>query len=65
MYPSCSQYGFQSFQTHGFLVGSVLTWDRLYRCGRDELRRSPPILIDGRFKCYDPLAHNDFWWHKK
>jgi hypothetical protein len=29
------------------------------RCGRDETRRAPRILIDGKGKYYDPLDHAD------
>jgi len=64
MYPSCSQYGLQCFKDHGFFVGMAMTWDRLYRCGRDELRYCPKIVLDNGIKCYDPVAHNAFWWHK-
>jgi putative membrane protein insertion efficiency factor len=31
-YPSCSHYGFQAFQQHGFWQGLLLTSDRLQRC---------------------------------
>jgi len=65
MYPSCSQYGLRSFQKHGFFVGWMLTWDRLYRCGRDELKHSPFTFVEGTRKCYDPVEDNDFWWHDK
>ena len=62
MYPSCSQYSIASFEKHGFLIGWMMTWDRLYRCGRDELKLSPWILKDGESKCYDPVESNDFWF---
>jgi uncharacterized protein len=35
------------------------------RCGRDELRLSPEVTIDGQWKCYDPVERNDFWWHEE
>jgi len=63
MYPSCSAYSIQSFKKHGFFIGWAMTCDRLFRCGRDELRLSPDILVNGEFRCYDPLEANDFWWH--
>jgi putative membrane protein insertion efficiency factor len=30
--PSCSQYGIEAIESHGFLKGTVLTADRLVRC---------------------------------
>lgn len=63
MYPSCSEYSIQSFKKHGLFIGWAMTCDRLYRCGRDELRLSPTIIINGEFRCYDPLEANDFWWY--
>lgn len=63
MYPSDSQYGLQSIQKHGALIGWIMTMDRLMRCGRDETRLSPPVIVDGQLKYYDPLEKNDFWWH--
>jgi hypothetical protein len=63
MYPSCSEYSIQSFKKHGLFIGWAMTCDRLYRCGRDELRLSPEIIINGEFRCYDPLEANDFWWY--
>ncbi len=62
MYPSCSQYSIECFSKHGLLMGWIMTWDRLYRCGRDELGRSPWVFVNGRQKCYDPVKNNDFWW---
>jgi putative membrane protein insertion efficiency factor len=64
MYPSCSEYSIEAFKKHGFFMGWIMTTDRLYRCGRDELKRSPWIRVDGELKCYDPVSNNDFWWHE-
>jgi len=63
MYPSCSRYCYESLKKHGFLVGWMMTCDRLMRCGRDELALAPKININGRLKCYDPVARNDWWWY--
>jgi hypothetical protein len=63
MYPSCSEYGLQCFKKHGFVMGWTMVWDRLYRCGRDELRLCPTIVVNGEAKCYDPVFENDFWWN--
>jgi len=61
MYPSCSQYSLACFERHGLFMGWVMTWDRLYRCGRDELQLSSWVVINGERKCYDPVENNDFW----
>ena len=63
MYPSDSEYGLQSSKKHGWVVGWVMAMDRLLRCGRDETRRSPPVRVDGKWKTYDPIENNDFWWY--
>ena len=63
MYPSCSEYSIQSFKKHGSLVGWIMTVDRLFRCGRDELRLSPQIIVNGEWRWYDPPERNDFWWY--
>lgn len=62
MYPSDSRYAVESFQKHGFFMGWIMTVDRLYRCGRDELKRSPTVKVAGQAKCFDPVDNNDFWW---
>ena len=62
MVPSCSQYSMECFEKHGFVMGWMMTCDRLFRCGRDELKLSPRIVMNGQEKCYDPVANNDFWW---
>jgi hypothetical protein len=64
MYPSCSQYSMACFEKHGFFMGWIMTWDRLYRCGRDELRLSQLTIVNGQYKCYDPVKSNDFWWSR-
>jgi putative membrane protein insertion efficiency factor len=65
MYPSCSRYSLQCLKKHGLFVGWVMTCDRLLRCGRDELRLSPEIVVNDELLCYDPLESNDFWWWNK
>jgi putative component of membrane protein insertase Oxa1/YidC/SpoIIIJ protein YidD len=62
MAPSCSEYGKEAFEKHGFFAGWMMTMDRLFRCGRDELKLSPWIRVNGEFKCNDPVENNDFWW---
>ena len=63
MYPSCSVYCNESLKKHGFWVGWMMACDRLMRCSRDELTRSPKINMNGEIKCYDPVIQNDRWWY--
>ncbi len=65
MYPSDSEYSLQSIKKHGMLAGLVMSMDRLMRCGRDETRLSPEVFVNGRWKTYDPVEKNDFWWSDK
>ena len=62
MYPTCSKYCIDALKKHGSVVGYIMTCDRLMRCGRDEVRLSPPVRINGKRRCYDPVRNNDFWW---
>jgi uncharacterized protein len=64
MYPSCSQYCMEAFKKHGAFWGWIMCSDRLMRCGRDETKVSPPVLMDGEKLCFDPVCNNDFWWHQ-
>jgi len=41
-----------------------MTTDRLMRCGRDEMQLTQRVLADGKWKFYDPVEYNDFWWYK-
>jgi putative component of membrane protein insertase Oxa1/YidC/SpoIIIJ protein YidD len=63
MYPSCTEYSIRSFKKHGFFIGWMMTVDRLFRCGRDELRLAPQVMVNGERRWYDPPENNDFWWH--
>jgi hypothetical protein len=62
MYPSCSEFSGQAIATHGAIVGWMMTFDRLLRCGRDELNMTPRVFDGGRLKAYDTVEDNDFWW---
>jgi len=62
MYPSCSQYAISAIEKHGALIGWMMTFDRLIRCGNDEARLSPEAMVDGRWSYIDTLEQNDFWW---
>lgn len=58
MYPSCSQYARQAVARYGFAKGWIMAMDRLMRCGRDETKRAPKILVNGKWKYYDPVENN-------
>jgi putative component of membrane protein insertase Oxa1/YidC/SpoIIIJ protein YidD len=60
MHPSCSEYSHQSIKKYGLFKGWIMTCDRLMRCGRDELKSAPRVLVNGKWKYYDPVEHNDF-----
>lgn len=61
--PSCSEYSLQAFKKHGFLIGWVMTVDRLIHEGREETKVSPFVHSGGKMKIYDPVENNDFWWY--
>jgi hypothetical protein len=62
-HPTCSSYSAEAFRKHGFVMGWLMTVDRLIHEGREESVVSPRIRSDGRWKIYDPVENNDFWWH--
>jgi putative membrane protein insertion efficiency factor len=65
MMPSCSQYAVEAFEKHGYLLGWIMTSDRLLRCGRDETRLSQTRRKNNETYSYDPVENNDFWWHDR
>ena len=68
MYPSCSNYSLQCLKKHGFLIGWIMTCDRLLH-EPDEMNLAPMIIVKGKALAYDPVQANDYWWytnrHKK
>jgi len=62
MYPHCSKYALQAIDKHGAFIGWMMTFDRLIRCGRDEISLSPEIIANGKKKTFDTIEQNDFWW---
>ncbi|HDZ23026.1 MAG TPA: membrane protein insertion efficiency factor YidD [Desulfobacteraceae bacterium] len=64
-FPSCSSYSVQAFQKHGFIMGWMMTVDRLFHEGDEEKEVSPMVYDHGRMKIYDPVENNDFWWYKR
>lgn len=62
MFPSCSEYMRQAIAKHGVAKGWLMGTDRLMRCGHDEIRLGRKVQVNGVYKIYDPVSHNDFWW---
>jgi Putative membrane protein insertion efficiency factor len=62
--PSCSSFSVQAFNRHGFVMGWLMTVDRLIHEGKEETDVSPLVYANGRLKIYDPVENNDFWWPK-
>ena len=60
--PSCGAYSAQAFKKHGFFIGWMMTVDRLIHEGKEETKVSPIVFSEGRWKIYDPVENNDFWW---
>lgn len=55
MYPSCSRYGFQAFQTEDPLTAFFMTADRLHRCGHDLEVYEPIELAGNAVRFFDPV----------
>ena len=64
-YPTCSEYGRQSVQAHGAVLGFFMSADRLIRDNAGVPERYPLIVKFGRLHYYDPVAANDFWFTGK
>lgn len=56
MYPSCSVYGRDAVARKGVLVGVLMAFDRLHRCGHD-LRFYEVVFSDGIQLRYDPVEY--------
>jgi putative component of membrane protein insertase Oxa1/YidC/SpoIIIJ protein YidD len=61
MHPSCLQYSKQAISKHGPILGWFMSTDRLMRCGRDEMKLSPRVFVNGTWKYHDPIENNDGW----
>jgi hypothetical protein len=60
--PSCSSYSLQAMKKHGFFIGWMMTVDRLIHEGTEETRVSPVVYSEGKWKIFDPVENNDYWW---
>jgi hypothetical protein len=61
-YPTCATYAEQAFRKHGFVMGWMMTVDRLIHEGNEEASVTPFVYINGEMKIFDPVENNDFWW---
>ena len=64
MTPTCSSYSLQAIEKHGFMMGFLLTVDRLLH-EMDEMELAPVVLVQGEARFLDPVSANDFWWNDR
>ena len=60
--PTCSSYSIEAFRKHGFVMGWMMTVDRLIHEGKEEASVSPLVFSEGKWRLQDPVENNDFWW---
>ena len=63
--PTCSSYSIRAFKKHGFFMGWMMTVDRLIHEGKEEASVSALLFSEGKWRLYDPVENNDFWWSPK
>ena len=56
MYPSCSRFGYQAFQSENPLTAFVLTADRLHRCAHD-INNYEVVKVGENYRLYDPPGY--------
>jgi len=60
--PTCSRFAFQAVRKKGFLLGLLLSVDRLWSTGRSSiLRMLPQIQTRAGPRFYDPVEQQTFW----
>lgn len=61
--PTCSRYAVEAIKTHGYVLGTLFTIDRLVRGSRSSTLRQLPVykVEDGHHYFHDPLQENDFF----
>ena len=64
LYPTCSAYSRECLRRHGFLMGLLMTVDRLLQEG-EVLVRAPRIRAFGFWRGFDPVEVEDFWWSRR
>ena len=60
LYPTCSGYSVLTLRKHGPILGFVMTSERVMRNHTGEYY--PAIWKFGRWRNYDPVEANDFWF---
>lgn len=60
LYPTCSGYSVLSLRKHGPILGFIMTSERVMRNHTGEYY--PAIWKFGRWRNYDPVEANDFWF---
>lgn len=62
--PTCSYYAILAMKRHGYVVGSLLTIDRLLRGRRSSVLRELDLykIEDGVRYVHDPVSNNDFFF---
>ena len=63
MHPTCSAYSIEVIKKHGFFIGFMMTADRLIHEG-SEMDYASLVKAGDRYKFYDPISNNDFWWYE-
>jgi uncharacterized protein len=61
--PTCSSYSVQAMEKHGFFLGWMMTVDRLIHEGQEETKVSSVVYYEGKWRIFDPVRNNDFWWY--
>jgi putative membrane protein insertion efficiency factor len=64
MTPTCSSYSLQAIEKHGFIMGILLTVDRLLH-EMDEMELAPVVMVQDEARFLDPVSANDFWWSSR
>jgi hypothetical protein len=62
-FPTCSSYSVQAMEKHGLFLGWMMTVDRLLHEGQEETKVSPVVYYEGKWRIFDPVQNNDFWWY--
>jgi len=60
LYPTCSGYSVMTLRKHGPILGFVMTSERVMRNHTGDYY--PAIWKFGRWRNYDPVEANDFWF---
>ncbi len=62
MHPTCAAYSLQVIKKHGFFIGLMMTAGRIIH-ENNETDYAPLIKVRNKYRFYDPVSNNDFWWY--